>query len=65
MSKVFIIEGDRGAPAAALLVEHRGWGDRNGATLFTEEQLDQVDLPIGGRFAELAYSQLAETEKKR
>ena len=43
----------------------RGWGDRNGATLFTEEQLDQVDLPIGGRFAELAYSQLAETEKKR
>jgi hypothetical protein len=64
MSKVFIIEAV-GVRHPQLYWSTRGWGDRNGATLFKEEELDQVDLPIGGRWAELAYSQLAEIEKKR
>jgi hypothetical protein len=65
MSKMFVIEAVGVRLPPLYWSADSGWGDRNVATLFKEAEIAQVELPIGGRWAELAYSQLAEIEKKR
>ena len=65
MSKVFVIEAIGVRQPPLYWSNDWGWGDRNGATVFKENELDQLELPIGGRWVELDYSQLAEIEKVR
>jgi hypothetical protein len=65
MSKAFVIEAVGNRQPQLYWSNGYGWGDRNGATVFRQHELDQVELPIGGRWVELDYSQLAEIEKVR
>ena len=65
MSNAFIIEAIGIRQPQLYWSNDYGWGDRNGATVFKGDERDQLDLPIGGRWVELDYSQLAEIEKKR
>ena len=65
MSNAFVIEAVGIRQPQLYWSNDWGWGDRNGATVFKAEERDQLELPIGGRWVELDYSQLAEIEKKR
>ena len=64
MSKTFVIEAIGFRQPQLYWSNDWGWGDRNGATVFREEELDQLDLPIGGRWWSRIH-QLAEMEKLR
>ena len=65
MSKTFVIVAIGFRQPQLYWSNDYGWGDRNGATVFREDELDQLDLPIGGRWLELELHQLAEMEKLR